>query len=603
MNIPRYRILTGLISSATVASLLIADAAISLPPVEQGNTIQLNGQPWTGRWIRRNDRDKQSIFLQDDWLSGAIGLDMLDSNRAGQQKVKWFSSPLFTEATFDRPIQHRYLDVRPVARFWRTEVEGSTLKIFTPDSTLQALRRSKQANGDRIVFELSAPTPWQIQQQGTTINLILAADLAPSIPTGVNTDKGNSIEALEVQNRGKQTVIRIQSTEVMEPEVETLGDPARIILTLKPDYVPPDVDILWVPGLRRKQQIVSLPNPLAKSDKDPKSFRFSVISLVVDLKQQGLTMRPIWSNPAGMLGTSSLRAMAEQWKAIAAINGGFFNRDRQLPVGPIKFNNRWMAGPVLTRGAIAWNNKGEVFIDRLVFNEEIVTAEKKPIRLSNLNSGYVQKGMARYTPAWGTNYIPLTDNEVLITVQEEKVVSQFKGEKAGQGQIPIPNNGYLLVARQVPELVAQLKPNVQIRGRTSFKPVDFGKYPNILGAGPLLLKNGTVVLDTKLEQFRPPFDKQGASRSAIATTKESGKVILATIHATPEGILPSLPQTAEILKKMGAVNALNLDGGGSTTLFLGGSILNRSLGNIGPVHNGLGVFVREPEKPNNSNQF
>lgn len=602
MNIPRHSILTGLIS-ATLASLLIADAAKSLPPVEQGNTIQLNGQPWTGRWIRRNDRDKQSIFLQDDWLSGAIGLDMLDSNRPGQQKVKWFSSPLFTEATFDRPIQRRYLDVRPVAKFWRTEVEGSTLKIFTPDSTLQALRRSKQVNGDRLVLELSAPTPWQIQQQGTTINLILAADLAQSIPTGVNADKGNLIKALEVQNRGKQTVIRIQSTEAVEPEIETLGDPARIILNLKPDYIPPDLDILWVPGLRRKQQIVSLPNPLAKSDTDPKSFRFSVISLAVDLKQQGLTMRPIWSSPTGMLGTSSLRAMAEQWKVIAAINGGFFNRDRQLPVGPLKFNNRWMAGPVLTRGAIAWNNKGEVFIDRLVFTEEIVTAEKKPIKLSNLNSGYVQKGLARYTPTWGSTYVPLTDNEVIVTVQGEKVVSQTKSGTANQGQIPIPSNGYILVGRQVPELVAQLKPNMQVRGRTAIKPVDFGKYPNILGAGPLLLKNGNVVLDAKLEQFRPPFDKQGASRSAIFTTKEPGKLILTTIQSTPDGTLPSLAQTAEILKKLGAVNALNLDGGGSTTLYLGGSVLNRALGSIGPVHNGLGILISEPQKPKDPNRF
>lgn len=602
MKIPRYRLLLAPFT-ATVALLLIADGARSLPPAEQGNTIQLNGQPWTGRWLRRSTPEKQSIYLQDDWLTGAIGLNLLDSNRIGQQRVKWFSSPLFTEVTFDRPVQHRFLDIKPVAKFWRTEIEGSTLKISTPDSTLQALRRSKQATGDRIVLELSAPTPWQLQRQGDTVVLILAADLAQSIATGVNTDKGNLIKALEVQNSGKQTIIRIQTTEAVQPELETLGDPARIILNLKSDYVPPELDILWVPGLRRKQQIVTLPNPTIKTDKDPKILRFSTISLVVDLKQSGLTMRPIWSNRAGMLGTSSLRAMAEQWKAIAAINGGFFNRDRQLPVGPLKVNNRWMAGPVLTRGAIGWNNKGEVFIDRLNFTEELVTAEKKPIKLSNLNSGYVQKGLARYTPFWGEKYIPLTDNEIFIAVQEEKVVSQVKGGTAGQGQIQIPANGYLLVARQVPEIVSQLTPNVQIKGRTLFKPADFGKYPNILGAGPLLLKNGDVVIDTKLEQFRPPFDTQGASRSAIATIKESGKVIFVTIQATPEGTLPSLPQTAEILKKMGAINALNLDGGGSTTLFLGGSILNRALGGIGPVHNGLGIFVSEPEKINNSNRF
>jgi hypothetical protein len=599
-NYMSHRTLTTTIA-ASVCSILIGGAAPSFALPEQGNQVQLNGQPWTGRWIRRADQDgQQSLFLQDEWVSSALGVELMDSDRLGLQRIRWFSSPFYSRVTFDRPVQHRYIDIKSIAPQWRTEISGNTLQIFTPDVTIQAIRRSKPEGGDRIVLDLSNRTPWQVQQQGNVTSLILAAEVAPTIKLGVNADKGNLIQAVDVQTQGKQTILRIQTSEPLLPRIETIADPARIVVDFKRGYVPTGTNILWAEGLRRVEKVIALPNPNAKTDKDPKTLRFSVVYLLVDLKNRNVGMRPIWSNPNGMLGTSSLRTIAEQWQATAAINGGFFNRDRRLPVGLIREGGRWVAGAVLTRGAIGWNEKGEIFMDRLSFVEELTTSNNQKITLTNLNSGYVQRGVARYTSPWGESYTPLTENEVIITVQGDRVVSQYQGKEVGQGQVPIPKDGYVLVVRQSPELVAQLLPGVQIRGRSVTKPTAFSPFPNIIGAGPLLLKNGTVVLDAKLEQFRPPFDTQGATRSAIATTKEPGKVILATIHATPEGMLPSLPQTADILKRLGAVDALNLDGGSSSSLFLGGSIIDRDVNSVAPVHNAIGIFLN-PEAQ--SNQF
>lgn len=88
-----------------------------------------------------------------------------------------------------------------------------------------------------------------------------------------------------------------------------------------------------------------------------------------------------------------------------------------------------------------------------------------------------------------------------------------------------------------------------------------------MGAGPLLLKNSQIVLDPLQEGFSPTFAEQRAIRSAIATT-QAGKVLLATISA--ESTPPTLLQTALILQQLGAVDALNLDGGSSAGLYLGG---------------------------------
>jgi len=46
------------------------------------------------------------------------------------------------------------------------------------------------------------------------------------------------------------------------------------------------------------------------------------------------------------------------------------------------------------------------------------------------------------------------------------------------------------------------------------------------------------------------------------------------------------------MQQLGAVNALNLDGGSSTTLYLGGQLLDRLPRTAARVHNGIGVFLQ-----------
>ena len=586
---------------ASFSQFLIADSAPSATVPDNGTVIQLNGQPWSGRWIRRVEQGQQSLYVQEDWLTGSLGVQMLDSDKADRQKLRWFSSPTFSRVAFDSSGRSRYLDLTPFAEQWRTEISGNALNIYTPDAQMQAVRRSKQTWGDRLVIDLNRRTPYRVSQQGNVINLIVSAEMVSDLPIGTNTTAGNLVKSVTLQPQGKLTQIQIQLNESITPAIEMLSTPTpRIVIDLRRDYVQPSLTVQWTEGLRRIERVVEIPNNSnnPKTAKDSKTIKFAVTALEVDLKQPRLKLRPIWSHPDGspngILGLSPVPQMVEQAQAVGAINGGFFNRIRQLPVGAIREGNRWLAGTALVRGAIAWNEKGETLIDRLNFTEEISTADQPKIALTNLNSGYVQRGIARYTPNWGSAYSPLTENELLIVVRGDRVVAQYQGGLVGVGQVTIPSDGYLLVARQTPEAAKQLPTGMTVRGRQAFIPERFASFSNLIGAGPLLLKNGTLSLDGKLEKFQAGFDTQSAARSAIATTKEKGKILLVTVQAAPEGVAPNLLQTAEVLKKLGAVDALNLDGGSSSTLYLGGNVLNRSVNEIASVHNAIAIFITPP---------
>jgi exopolysaccharide biosynthesis protein len=108
-----------------------------------------------------------------------------------------------------------------------------------------------------------------------------------------------------------------------------------------------------------------------------------------------------------------------------------------------------------------------------------------------------------------------------------------------------------------------------------------------MGGGPLLLQGGRIVLNGIAEGFSASFLRQGAPRTVIGS--DGTQLWLVTLEGAGAGAGPTLGQTASLLQQMGLVDALNLDGGSSTGLVMGGSHRVKGRGVAGSVHNGLGL--------------
>ncbi|WP_052128414.1 phosphodiester glycosidase family protein [Neosynechococcus sphagnicola] len=514
------------------------------------------------------------------------GVRLLDSHDLGQQPLEWFSDP--RQQPLSLPIRllppYRYLDITELAQRqgWQVQVEGQRLKITTPLAQVESLRRGNQAAGDRLVLNLNRPAPWQVSQQGQSLMLTVDAQTAPELAQQLQHRPGQV--PVQIQTGSNQTTLQMMIPATWRPRIWTLPHPNRLIIDLQPEN-PITRDLLWAPGLRWRQQLLSLG-----------ASRFPVVWLVVNPRQPGLSLRPIWGDPATLVGINPLSAVAGRSQASAAINGGFFNRNRQLPLGAIRQEGRWISSPILNRGAIAWDEKGRVKMGRLSLQETLITANGQRLSLQSLNSGYVQAGIARYTQAWGTTYTPLTDNELIVTVQADRVIAQRPLGKAGEATLPIPVNGYLLSLRSNRSAASAVAIGTALSLERTLTPDDFDTYPQILAAGPLLLQNRQIVLDAKQEQFSDAFIRETASRSAIATTSE-GNLLIVAVHDRVGGEGPTLGEMAQLLQQMGALEALNLDGGSSTTLYLGGQLLDRSSRSAARVHNGIGIFLQPSPEP------
>lgn len=579
---PLFRFVT-LAVSVPIALLVgttatIAQVSHSQLLEQQGTEISVNGRREVVPWRQWQDGTKWRIQIGDTGLRQIVGFDFLSTDDPERQPIEWFSNVPNSEMIL--PAQgdgtHRYLEVRELSRQlgWQIQTRDDTLYIESPPAQVTVLREGEQPWGQRIVLELDRGTPWQLDREDdrwvVRVDASISADIQHSLPDS----KLWTIEA-----SADRTHLFLNLSASQTPRIFTLSDPDRLVVDIGADPIARR-DILWMPGIRWRQQM----REVAES-------RFPVIWLEIDRHRPDLDFKPIWTNPESQVGIAPLQETAAQWGVIAAINSGFFNRNTLQSLGAIRRDDHWYSSPILHRGAIGWDESGNIEIDRLTLQEELVTPEGQQIPLQYLNSGYAQMGASRYTPEWGEIYTPLSDDEILVVVEGDRVTQHIPGGQAGETPIPIPANGYLIAVRDDPNLANSFPVGTQLAYEQTTQPTSFDRYSQILAAGPLLLKNSQIVLDAQSEHFHPSFAKGRASRSAIGIAK-TGQLLLVIVRPDANGRGATLTETAEIMQQLGAVDALNFDGGSSASLYLGGQLIDRVPRTAAPVHNGLGIFLR-----------
>jgi hypothetical protein len=354
-----------------------------------------------------------------------------------------------------------------------------------------------------------------------------------------------------------------------------LANPPRIVLDINAPSLP-SREIQWAPGVRWKQQAVALAA-------QPINLQW----LELDPRTPGLRLRPIIPNGPEIAGTAALFSTAQQAGAVAAINGGYFNRNNQLPLGGIKLDNQWRSGPILNRGAIGWDDNGRFSFDRLTLQETLVTPTgRTPINF--FNSAFVQGGLSRYSGEWGKTYSSLSDNEIALSVEGNKITTVTELPTAGSPLALTPSSN-VLIARANRTLASTLPPGTSATIEATLSS-EVGSLPQLVGGGPLLVKNSTIVLDAAAEKFSPAFIQERAARSAIGRTA-SGNILIVAAQPLGGGRGLTLGEIAQVMQQLGCVDALNLDGGSSTTLYLGGQILDRAPRSSARVHEAIGVFL------------
>lgn len=311
-------------------------------------------------------------------------------------------------------------------------------------------------------------------------------------------------------------------------------------------------------------------------------------------------------NPESVTKKTKVSTLVELNNAVAGINGDFFYTNKfSGSIGSLIEDGNPV---VIPRDSIK-EKLPEFFIDVLnqanimdMFNWQISATNKSTgntVKINAVNNIYADfNAIVMLDRHWGEKSLGNTYASDLVEVfVSDGIVTNVR---IGDRPISIPKNGYVLVAggdfgKQLLDFNIGDAVELNISSNPDINQIKFA-----IGGGNIILKDGEyVALDPK-----SAGDPNGNHpRTGIGISRDKTEIILVTIDGRDtsfKGVSQSM--FGAIMKELGAYNAINLDGGGSTTMAikpLGESkakVVNKpSDGAERPVINGVGVFSKAPK--------
>lgn len=303
------------------------------------------------------------------------------------------------------------------------------------------------------------------------------------------------------------------------------------------------------------------------------------------------------------IGVEKTSSIALRHGAFAAINAGFFRLDQSIfagdAVGVLQIDGKLLSESSNDRialGIVNGNDKTEVQFAHLTTETRFVRGTDETFRVSGINRERKSDEIIMFTPEF--NRTTLTGYDGFELILKGRLVSEIR---KNSGSSIIPDDGLVLSYTGERYTKLSQKKNI-IRLRNTYqtlekdKEIFFSKAEDITNGVPQLIKNGKIEITWQQEKAAKDFVEKRHPRTAVAKLKD-GKFLLVTIDGRQPGVSVgmNLPELAAFLLEMGAVNAMNLDGGGSTTMFLDGKIVNKPSDKEGErrVSDALLVFPRK----------
>ncbi|WP_425447114.1 phosphodiester glycosidase family protein [Dethiothermospora halolimnae] len=323
--------------------------------------------------------------------------------------------------------------------------------------------------------------------------------------------------------------------------------------------------------------------------------------LRIDLNDEYTDIDTIFSDK-GVSHKETITNMVKSSNAIAGINGDFFwKTNNNYPIGTMIADGEFISTPDYVpneKAVFSITNEKVPFITYWKTDIAVKSQWGHSIKVVSKNKdNSLYESVCMYDKNWSEKTIGNTIYpDMTEVIVKDGVVIDIR---MGQEPVDMPEDGYILVGRNQAKntLLNSFRIGDKVRVEKTSVP-DFEEIKMAVGGGAILVKNGTI----------PHFSHNitgNHPRTAIGITNDRSELIMVTIdgrNASFKGV--SQERLAQIMIELGAYEAINLDGGGSTTMAIAYQgeenpvVVNHpSDGGQRRVINGLGVFNDAPKMP------
>lgn len=432
-------------------------------------------------------------------------------------------------------------------------------QVKTLQAVMKNIRYSQTLQTVRIVFDVTAlpevtanlmenPEQLVIDFEGT----VSSKDAAPQII--FNDPFVSSLKLSEAESGKQRAVISLKG--LVDYKVFTLKSPNRVV-----------VDIIKNRDQKREVQIA----PGIKRISLLRHTQAGMVSShVLDISPDaGYMIKPALSNDC-IAGLEGLQSIADRTKALAAVNASYFAPNGEI-LGLLKIDGEIISTSAVERTVLGILPDATVIMDQIDYKGSIDLPDGGVVAITGVNHERGADDLILYTGHYGS----MTGTNAFgsdYLVKDGKIIGIAHGSAA------IPTGGFVLSAHGIMEKVmADLKVGDSIKINQTLGEV-WDKTVHAIGAGPRLLKDGNMLVTSKAEKFPADISTGRAPRTAVGVTKD-GHILLLVVDGRQQlSIGMTLQELALFMQQLGAVDAMNLDGGGSSEMVVGGRIVNKPSG-------------------------
>ena len=278
---------------------------------------------------------------------------------------------------------------------------------------------------------------------------------------------------------------------------------------------------------------------------------------------------------------ATIRTIASRNNSIAAVNGTYFKFQNGVPLGTLMINKKVYTGPLHNRVAMGIG-KNEFKMAQVQFNSTISTGREN-VKVDNINQPRILSTLVLlYTPDWGQTSPAAPKYGINLTIQGNKVTA------LSQAPASIPQDGYVISGpkSKLGAFLLNKKVNLDIKMTPEWENID-----HIISGGPYLVKDGGVYIDVTAQKLNAITGKN--PRTAIGYTTNNEFIMVTVDGREHASVGMTLGELARMMKSFGCINAMNLDGGGSTVMYVQGRIVNSPAQKGGiPISNALTITER-----------
>lgn len=258
-----------------------------------------------------------------------------------------------------------------------------------------------------------------------------------------------------------------------------------------------------------------------------------------------------------------------------------YKKEWDFPSYTLKKNGTWLSDTSTILSTLGWSLNNKTTFGRIQINS-LLKSSSHSFPITRINKPRFSKDTILYTPDF--KEATLTDNIGTEIVIENDVITDIYKNK---GNTIIPKNGYVYSCGD--ESNADIS-KFTIGDTISIENTiecdkeydqEWNSCNYAVSAVPLMIYNGSIITDFKSDLcFGELYFYARHNRTAFGVKEDGTFVVVVLDGRSEKSYGMTIPELASFMKQQGCNYAINLDGGGSSTLYIKGKgIVNYPIGN------------------------